>query len=82
MNYQPKQSYHINHSTYCSYCPAFCCCKLPGSTLFIYADDINRIGRHLLISDGEVKRQYLEGKNYLYDTRRWLVHFSRRRFIK
>ncbi len=63
MNNQPKQSSHLDHSTYCTFCPAYCCYKLPGSTLLIYADDINRIGRHLQISDGEVRRQYLEGKN-------------------
>ena len=48
---------------YCNYCPGYCCYRLKGSTLFITAEDINRLGRHFGISDGEVRKRYLEGKN-------------------
>ena len=48
---------------FCNYCPGFCCYRLPGSTLFITAIDINRIARHFNISDGEVRKKYIEGKN-------------------
>lgn len=48
---------------YCNYCPAYCCYRLKGSTLFLDAIDINRIARHLGISDGEVRKLYIEGKN-------------------
>lgn len=48
---------------YCNYCPGYCCYRLKGSTLFITAEDINRLARHFGISDGEVRKRYLEGKN-------------------
>ena len=48
---------------FCDYCPGFCCYRLPGSILFVTATDINRIGRHFGISDGEVRRKYIEGRN-------------------
>ena len=34
-----------------------------GSSLLIDAADINRMARHFEISDGEVRRRYLEGRN-------------------
>lgn len=48
--------------TYCDYCPGYCCYRLPGSVLLVNAEDINRLARHLKISDGEVRRQYLENR--------------------
>lgn len=53
------------HKIFCKYCPGFCCYRLPGSNLFVTAIDINRIARHFKISDGEVRKRYLEGKNAL-----------------
>lgn len=48
---------------FCNYCPAYCCYRLKGSTLFVTATDINRIARTFGISDGEVRKRYIEGKN-------------------
>lgn len=48
---------------YCNYCPGYCCYRLKGSTLYLDAADINRIARHFKITDGEVRKRYLEGKN-------------------
>jgi len=48
---------------FCNYCPGFCCYRLPGATLYLDAADINRIARHFGISDGEVRKRYIEGKN-------------------
>lgn len=48
---------------YCNYCPGYCCYRLPGSTLYITAVDINRLARYFKISDGEVRKRYLENKN-------------------
>ncbi|WP_457574855.1 YkgJ family cysteine cluster protein [Desulfolithobacter sp.] len=53
---------------YCHYCPAYCCYRLEGASLYILAEDINRLARHFGISDGEVRRRYLEGK-YTFKTR-------------
>ena len=50
-------------TVYCTYCPGYCCYRLEGSTLFITAEDINRLARHFGISDGEVRKRYIEGKN-------------------
>lgn len=47
----------------CSACPGYCCYRLEGSSLLLDAIDINRMARHFQISDGEVRRRYLEGKN-------------------
>lgn len=52
-----------DYQIYCNYCPGYCCYKLSGSTLYLTALDINRLARHFKISDGEVRRRYLEGKN-------------------
>lgn len=51
------------NKVFCNYCPGFCCYRLPGSTLYIDAIDINRIANHFNISDGEVRKRYIEGKN-------------------
>jgi Fe-S-cluster containining protein len=48
---------------FCNYCPAFCCYRLEGSVLLITAIDINRLARHLGLSDGEVRRRYIENRN-------------------
>lgn len=48
---------------FCNFCPGYCCYRLKGSTLFITAEDINRLARHFAISDGEVRKRYIEGKN-------------------
>lgn len=48
---------------YCKYCPGYCCYRLEDSRLLLNATDINRLARHLAISDGEVRSRYLEGKN-------------------
>ena len=53
----------VDNRIFCNYCPGFCCYRLPGSILFVTAIDINRIGRHLHLSDGEVRKKYIEGKN-------------------
>ena len=49
--------------TYCNFCPGYCCYRLEGASLLLDAGDINRLARHFGISDGEVRRRYLEGKN-------------------
>ena len=48
---------------YCNFCPGYCCYKLKGATLLLDAGDINRLARHFGISDGEVRKRYMEGKN-------------------
>ncbi|MGI6657622.1 MAG: YkgJ family cysteine cluster protein [Desulfobulbus sp.] len=48
---------------YCMFCPGYCCYRLPGSSLLVMAEDINRIARHFGISDGEVRKRYIENKN-------------------
>ena len=51
------------NKVFCNFCPGFCCYRLEGASLYIMAEDINRMARHFGISDGEVRRRYLEGKN-------------------
>ncbi len=51
------------NKSYCNYCPGYCCYRLPGATLFIKAEDINRMARHFDITDGEVRHRFLENKN-------------------
>lgn len=51
------------NKVYCNYCPGYCCFRLEGSTLYLDATDINRLARHFNITDGEVRRRYIEGKN-------------------
>ncbi len=48
---------------YCSFCPGICCYKLEGSSLYLDALDINRLARYFGITDGEVRKRYIEGKN-------------------
>lgn len=48
---------------YCNYCPGYCCYRLEGSTLYLDATDINRIARHFNITDGAVRKRYIEGRN-------------------
>ena len=52
-----------NNPAFCNYCPGYCCYRLQGATLYLDATDINRIARHFKISDGEVRKRYIEGKN-------------------
>jgi Fe-S-cluster containining protein len=47
---------------YCNYCPGYCCYRLEGSVLLLDGDDINRLARHFAISDGEVRKRYLENR--------------------
>jgi Fe-S-cluster containining protein len=51
------------NKAFCSYCPGYCCYRLKGASLYIMAVDINRIARYFNITDGEVRRRFLEGKN-------------------
>lgn len=51
------------NKVYCDFCPSYCCYRLAGSQLFVTAEDINRIARLLNITDGEVRKKYIEGKN-------------------
>lgn len=51
------------HRVFCNFCPGYCCYRLQGATLYIDATDINRIARYFGISDGEVRKRYIEGKN-------------------
>lgn len=53
------------NKVYCNYCPGFCCYRLPGSILFVTALDINRIARHFHLSDGEVRKRFIEKRNTL-----------------
>ena len=48
---------------YCNYCPGYCCYRLEGSFLLIDAVDINRLARHFSISDGEVRKRFMENRN-------------------
>ena len=47
---------------YCNYCPGYCCYRLEGSVLLIDASDINRLARYYAISDGEVRKRYMENR--------------------
>ena len=51
------------NKVFCNYCPGFCCYRLPGSTLYVDALDINRMARYFGCSDGDVRKRFLEGKN-------------------
>lgn len=51
------------YRAFCNYCPGFCCYRLPGAVLLLTNLDINRIARHFHISDGEVRRRYIEKRN-------------------
>ena len=57
-------SYSLSgNKEYCNFCPGYCCYRLAGSSLLIMAEDINRIARHFGMSDGEVRKRYIENKN-------------------
>lgn len=59
-----SQSYILaRNKSFCNFCPGYCCYRLPGASLLLTAEDINRIARHFAISDGEVRSRYLENKN-------------------
>lgn len=51
------------NKVFCNFCPSYCCYRLPGAYLFVVAHDINRLARYFDITDGEVRKKYLEGKN-------------------
>lgn len=58
------EPYCLSRNTnFCNYCPGFCCYRLEGSSLLITAEDINRMARFFRITDGQVRKRYLEGKN-------------------
>jgi Fe-S-cluster containining protein len=63
MNNNNSVQTSVNNKIYCAFCPSYCCYKLVGSTLYLTAEDINRIARHFQIKDGEVRMRYMEGKN-------------------
>jgi len=50
---------------YCNYCPGYCCYRLEGSSLLIDSDDINRLARYFQITDGEVRKRFIENKHTL-----------------
>lgn len=56
-------SIKLDSRAFCNCCPGFCCYRLPGSTLYVTAIDINRLARHFQISDGEVRKKYIEKRN-------------------
>ena len=63
MNNKNTGQTSMKNTIYCSFCPSYCCYKLVDSTLYITAEDINRIARHFQIKDGEVRKRYLKSKN-------------------
>jgi uncharacterized protein len=59
----PQDRTEASNKVFCNYCPGFCCYRLPGSILFVTAIDINRIARHFHLSDGEVRKRFIEKRN-------------------
>ncbi len=51
------------NKTFCNFCPGYCCYRIESASLYIMAEDINRMARHFNITDGEVRKRYIEGKN-------------------
>jgi Fe-S-cluster containining protein len=51
------------NKNFCNYCPGYCCYRLEGSTLYLDNLDINRLARHFHLTDGQVRKRYIEGKN-------------------
>jgi len=41
------------NKVFCNFCPGYCCYRLEGASLYIMAEDINRMARHFNIADGE-----------------------------
>lgn len=50
------------NKVFCNFCPSYCCYRLKGAYLFITAEDINRLARHFNITDGQVRKLYMEDK--------------------
>jgi len=48
---------------YCNFCPGYCCYRLKGSVLLIDSDDINRLARYFALSDGEVRKRFMENRH-------------------
>lgn len=63
MTNQSEEYILARNKSFCSFCPGYCCYRLPGATLYLDAADINRMARYFGISDGEVRARYLENKN-------------------
>ena len=63
MQHPPADYILARNMLYCNYCPGYCCYRLPGATLYLDNEDINRLARYLSISDGEVRHRFLENKN-------------------
>jgi Fe-S-cluster containining protein len=57
-----KMQIETETMNYCNYCPGYCCYRLNGSVLLIDNDDINRLARHFAISDGEIRKRYMENR--------------------
>ena len=53
----------LSTMNYCNFCPGYCCYRLEGSVLLIDSDDINRLARYFLISDGEVRKRFMENRH-------------------
>ncbi len=61
-----KPTYSLStNKIFCNFCPSYCCYKLQGAHLLVAAQDINRLARHFNITDGQVRKKYMEGKNTL-----------------
>lgn len=59
----PSSYVLARNKSFCTFCPGYCCYRLPGSSLLINAEDINRMARHFGISDGEVRQLYMENRH-------------------
>ena len=59
---EPKKYCLSSNKEFCNFCPGYCCYRLQEASLYIMAEDINRIARHLQITDGEVRKRYLENR--------------------
>lgn len=58
----PKGYCLSSNKEFCNFCPGYCCYRLQGASLYVMAEDINRIALHLQITDGEVRKRYLENR--------------------
>jgi uncharacterized protein len=63
MQNSPVDYVLARNKSFCNFCPGYCCYRLPGATLYLDATDIDRLARHFGVSDGEVRKRYLENKN-------------------
>lgn len=66
---QPDNYCLSRNREFCNFCPGYCCYRLNDASLYIMAEDINRIGRFLNITDGEVRRKYLANR-YTFKTKK------------